>query len=339
MAQVTGITNYWNSPQYEGMLWTADLEPGRGTGTPFVSLLGGLNGERARVVPDFDFAMSAEYDYPAASQPDIAESDAETAPSAVSPVLSQARNTVQIVHESVNITYKKLSTMTRIATDIVEGGVGYWAKEQDALNDAIAERKAYVLRKIARDMNYSFLNGTYQQSTDTDTSAKMRGVVEGVSTSAIDAAGAELTESMLQNLFATVAEESSNQAFQQFPILFVPAIQKQNISKIFGNQPESWNIGGLNVQTIMTDFGEVGVVYEPMINTTSTDNIALVALGVCRPVYNMVTTDQGNAGFLLYEDLAKTGAAMKGQFIGHLGIDYANEKMHGKITGLLRSRI
>ncbi len=32
MAQVSGITTYHNSPRYEGLLWTADAEPGRGTG-------------------------------------------------------------------------------------------------------------------------------------------------------------------------------------------------------------------------------------------------------------------------------------------------------------------
>lgn len=341
MAQITGLTTYHNSPRYEGLLWTADAEPGRGTGTPFLTLMGGLNGANMRVVPDFDYAMSAEYDYPAVAQPAVTENTAATAPNAKSPVYSQARNAVNMYHEAVNVTYKKLSTMDRIATGIVISSVGYWAPEGDPAQDAITERKSYVLRMIARNFNYSCLTGTYAQSTDADTASKTRGVITACSTTAIAASGAELSEVLLQQIFADVAKNSNGQAFQQFPILFVPAVQKQNISKIYGNQPEAWEIGGLNIRTILTDFGEVGVVYEPMVqaHNASTDLIVLVSMGVCRPVFNPVVTDAGLAGLFLYEDLAKTGAAYKGQFLAHMGIDYANEKMHGKITGMAQSRI
>lgn len=341
MAQVSGITTYHNSPRYEGLLWTADAEPGRGTGTPFLTLMGGLNSANMRVVPDFDYAMSAEYDYAAPAQPDIDETAAITAPDASSPILSQARNALNIYQEAVNVTYKKLSTMSRLATDIVIGTRGYWATEGDPVQNAIAERKAYILRKIARDANYTFMNGVFRQSTDSNTSSKTRGVITACEKNAIAANGAELSEALLQELFKDVAENSSNQAFQQFPVLFVPALQKQNISKIFGNQPDAWEIGGMNIQTIMTDFGQVGVVYEPMVQASnaSTDTVALIAMGVCRPVFNPVTTESGSAGLFLYEDLAKTGASYKGQFLAHMGIDYANEKLHGKITGLAQSRI
>lgn len=341
MSQITGITTYHNSPNYEGLLWTADAEPGRGTGTPFLTLMGGLNSASMRVVPDFDYAMSAEYDYAAPAQPDIDETDAITAPDASSPVLSQARNALNIYQEAVNVTYKKLSTMSRLATDIVISSVGYWATEGDPVADAIAERKAYILKKIARDANYTFMNGTFQQSESTTESSKTRGVITACSTNATAAGSVELSEELLQEMFKDVAENSSNQAFQQFPILFVPALQKQNISKIYGNQPDAWEIGGLNIQTIMTDFGQVGVVYEPMVQASgaSTDTIALIAMGVCRPVFNPVVTENGSAGLILFEDLAKTGASYKGQFLAHMGIDYANEQMHGKITGLAQSRI
>lgn len=341
MAQVSGVTTYHNSPKYEGLLWTADAEPGRGTGTPFLTLMGGLNSANMRVVPDFDYAMSAEYDYAAPAQPNIDETGAITAPDASSPVLSQARNALNIYQEAVNVTYKKLSTMSRLATDITINNVGYWATEGDPVQNAIAERKAYILKKIARDANYTFMNGAYQQSTDSTTPSKTRGVITACSANAIAANGAELSEALLQELFKNVAENSSNQAFQQFPVLFVPALQKQNISKIFGNQPDAWEIGGMNIQTIMTDFGQVGVVYEPMVQASNatTDTVALIAMGACRPVFNPVTTENGSAGLFLYEDLAKTGASYKGQFLAHMGIDYANEKLHGKITGLAQSRI
>lgn len=341
MAQVNGITNYWNSPRYEGELWTANSVEGKGTGTPFLTLMGGLNAANMRIVPDFDYAMVNEYDFPNAGQPDIAESDSYTAPSATSPIYSQQRNTVGIYQEAVNVSYKKLSTEARLATDIVVGGTGYIAPEGTAADRLIAERKAYILQKIARDFNYTCINGVYRQSTATNIAAQSGGVASSVLTNAIDASGAELSEKLLQELFRNMAENTNKLAFQNTPILFVPATQKQNISKIFGNQPNSWDIGGLNVEVILTDFGEVGVVYEPMVNATGAadDTILFASMDACRPVFNPVVTENGEAGLLLYETLAKTGASMRGQFLGHMGLDYAHEKMHGKIVGLKRSSL
>jgi hypothetical protein len=64
MAQVTGTSTYWNTPNYDGLLWTADVTPGQGTGTPFLTIIGGLNGANARDVADFDYSMSSEFDFP-----------------------------------------------------------------------------------------------------------------------------------------------------------------------------------------------------------------------------------------------------------------------------------
>jgi hypothetical protein len=341
MAQVSGVSTYWNSPQYEGLLWTADAIEGRGNGLPFLGILGGLANGNYRIVDDFDYSMSAEFDFAVPSQPDIDETDALTAIAATSPVLSQAINSVGIVQESVNISYKKMSTMARIATQVVTGGVGYWAKEGTPVENAIKARKLYILRKIARDYNYTCMCGTYQRSTDTTTSGKTRGVVTAVSTSATAAGSVELSELLMQTLFSDCAENSNNQTFQNMPILFVPAIQKDNLSKIYGNQPESWNIGGVDIQLINTSFGRVGVVYEPMvqIDTASTDTIALLAMDAIRPVFCPVVNESGDNGLMLYEDLSKVGAGYQGMYNAQMGIDYANEKMHGKITGLTQTRI
>lgn len=340
MAQVSGTTTYWNSPRYDGMLWTAAQVPGQGTQTSFITMMGGLNAANMRVVQDFDFAMSNEYDFPAVSQPAITETASLTAPTAVSPIDSQQRNTVQIYQEAVAVSYKKNSTMGRLATGIVQDSVGYWAPEGNSVEDLIARRKAYILQKIARDYNYTCLNGTFAQSTSSAVAAKTRGVITAASTNAIAAGGAELDEAMLQELFADMAENTASQAFSATPILFVPTKQKQNISKIYGNQPEAWNIGGMNIDTIMTDFGLVGVVYEPMVQapTATTDTIAFVSMSACRPVFVPVMTETVG-GLLVYEDLAKTGASINGQFYGQMGIDYGHEKMHGKITGLSQTNI
>jgi len=328
MAQVSGQADYWNSPNYDGDLWTADVTPGQGTGTPFLTMLGGLNGGNAREVADFDFAMTAEYDFPAAAQPSISESAANTAPAATSPIYTQIRNTCQIVQEAIDISYKKLSTTERRATDVVHTGVGYWAQE-NVNNQAALEAKnlAYTLKKIARDMNYTFLNGTFVESTSNTVAAQTGGIIPGITTSTIAAGGAALDRGILQAMFKLAVDTSGGQTYQNTPILFMNSFQKQAISSIYGYQPESWNVGGVDVRTILTDFGEVGVVYESMVPTST---ILLAALNLVKPVFCTVP----GKGRLFDEPMDKSGASEKRQVYGQIGIDWANEKLHSSITNL-----
>jgi hypothetical protein len=332
MAQTTGTSTYWNTPNWDGLLWTADVTPGQGTGTPFLTLLGGLNGGNARDVPDFDFAMSAEYDFPAASQPSITETASTTAPAATSPVLSQVRNTCQIYQEAVDITYKKLSTTERRATGIISGGTtGYWA-QQGANNQTDLESRnlTYALQKIARDANYTFLNGSFVESTSSAVAAQTGGIIPGITTSTIAAGGAALSKDILQALFKAVVDNSGGQSYQNTPILFMNSFQKQKISDIYGYQPEDWNVGGVNVQTILTDFGRVGVVYESMVPTST---VLFAALNMVKPVFCPVP----EKGRLFDEMLSKVGASEKRQVYGQIGVDWANELLHGSVTGLSTS--
>lgn len=331
MAQVTGTATYWNTPNYDGLLWTADVVPGQGTGTPFLTLLGGLNGTNVREVPDFDFSMSAEYDFPTAAQPSITETASITAPSAKSPILTQNRNTCQIFQEAVDITYKKLSTTERRATDIVTGGVGYWAQQMpNNQMDLVNKHLTYTLQKIARDANYTFLNGSFVESTSSGVAAQTRGIITGVSTSSIDASSATLDKALMDSLFKSVVDNSGGQSYQNTPIIFVNSFQKQRITNIYGYQPDDWNIGGVNIQTILTDFGRVGVVYDPMVPAAT---VLFAAMNLVRPVFCTVP----EKGRLFDEILSKTGASERRQVYGQMGIDYANEKLHGKIINLATS--
>jgi hypothetical protein len=61
-----------------------------------------------------------------------------------------------------------------------------------------------------------------------------------------------------------------------------------------------------------------------------TDTLALVNLAASAPVFLEVP----KKGHMFVEPLAKVGAADKYQLYGEVGLEYGNEKLHGKITGL-----
>lgn len=328
MAQTTGTATYWNTINLAGLLYTADVSPGQnGTGTPFLTLIGGLNGPNAREVADFDYAMSAEYDFPAPAQPAISETASETAATAVSPQLTQSRNTCQIFQESVNITYKKLSTTERIATQVIQGSEGYWAPDGTNNQDMLYDKHvSYSLAKMARDANTTFLNGTFNQSTNSGDAAKTRGIITGITSSSVDASSAALSPELLQELFKQVVVNSGGQTYRNTPILFLNALQKQRLSAIYAYQPNDWNVGGVSIDTVFTDFGRVGVIFETMIPTNT---ILLAAMNMVKPVFCPYEGER-----IFEETLAKTGAARKGQLYSQMGVDYANESLHGKIINL-----
>jgi hypothetical protein len=63
------------------------------------------------------------------------------------------------------------------------------------------------------------------------------------------------------------------------------------------------------------------------------DTVLMAATAACRPVFVSVP----GKGRIFYEDIAKSGASEKGQLYGQMGLDYVNEQLHGKITGLATS--
>ena len=117
----------------------------------------------------------------------------------------------------------------------------------------------------------------------------------------------------------------------RMPVIFCGGFQKQQFSDIYGYAPEDRMIGGVNIQTIVTDFGTFGVVLD---RHMPTDTILLADVSVLVPRFLPIP---GKGHFFL-EPLAKTGAFDVSQLYGEIGLEYGPEKWHAKITGLETKR-
>ncbi len=337
MAQHDGIVYSWDLPNFVGELYTADTVPGQTEpNLTFLSLMGGLNGGTARLVPDMNFTMTVEFDYPAASQPAISEQASVLTPqSIVNPIYTPTDNTCQIYMAAVEESYMSRATRGRLVTPFVYPSVALdpnsegWMAEFNPNRDAAAlERQVgYALGKVARDVNYTFLNGTYHKSTHKDDAAKTRGIIEAVTTNAVDAQGAPMSEKLFDSLMIEMVKNTGGRAFQSIPVLIMSAKQKQKLSQLYIFPPESRTVGGKNLQYLETDFGPVYVLYEP---TIADDTMLFASMSLIRPVFNEVP----GKGVLFYEEKAKAGASSGGIIYGHIGLDYGPEWMHGKIHGL-----
>lgn len=139
-----------------------------------------------------------------------------------------------------------------------------------------------------------------------------------------------LTEAYVLGLLQTVWENGGIRE-QETATIMANAWGKRMLSKIFitdkGYSESTRNVGGVNVQTIETDFGRLNVMLNRYIPVHS---IQVVSLEQCAPVFLEVP----GKGFLFLEPLAKTGASEASQIYGEVGLEYGNELAHGKITSM-----
>lgn len=317
MANATANTTMWNSPNYVGELFLIGANQ-----TPFLNMIGGLTG--GRQYQAFDFPTSQPWALDSATQPAISETASLSAPDVRTYGRSLVSNTVQIFQRAVTVSYAKQATTSVIGADSTTGDA---MMGNQVVQDELDFQIQANLRQISLDAEYSFLQGAYQQATDAATPAKTRGIITATTSNAVAASAAALTKELIDELLRTMA--AAGAPFVN-PVLFCNAFQKQKLSNIYGYAPQSATVGGVNIQQIETDFAQIGVAWAPQMPT---DTVLVAEMSVVAPVFCPVP----GKGLLFYEELARTGAGLRGQVYGQMGLDHGPEKYHGKITGLATS--
>lgn len=316
MPNVSGQGTTFNLPNYAGELFTADA-----LNTPILTAIGGMTG--GKQTENFEFPCSSEYSLPAAAQPAISETASLTAPTATGIVRDQKTNVTQIFHEKVSVSYMDLSNHGRLQGLNTAGSKNPVANEKDF-------QISCALQKIARDIEYTIINGAFQRATNSATANKTRGLLAlcaGDGGNTINASGAALSKSLIN---AILKEMYDHGAIFSNMILHCNSFQKQALTSIFAYAPTDRNIGGTNIKQIETDFGNIGVQLDRFMPT---DKVLFSEMTVLAPVFQPVP-EKGN---FFYETLAKNGASEDGQIFGQFGLDHGPAFMHGSLTGLSTS--
>ncbi|MBQ4313471.1 MAG: DUF5309 family protein, partial [Clostridia bacterium] len=180
MANVSATGTVWNLPNYAGQLYTSTP-----TETPFLNLIAG----KAVKTDNFQFPTGAEYAHEVAQQPAISENASLTAPNALSYVRTQGSNVTQIFQEKISVSYSRMSNAGRFS------GVSSTYAAAETIGE-LEFQTARALEKIARDVEYTFINGAYALSNGANVANKTRGIIGACGTD-INADGAPLTRAML----------------------------------------------------------------------------------------------------------------------------------------------
>lgn len=317
MAAVSGQLTTFNMPNYLGELY--HLTPSE---TPFLSLIGSLNG--GKPILDTQWSWQTEDNAAASQDTKLEGADATFSGRDRAPV----SNCVQIHQEGVEVTYTKQAALNMLA-NAAKTGTSTSAilsiQGIQPVRNEMAHQLTLKIRKIKRDVEFSFLQGVYQYPNDNLTARQTRGILNAITTNVVDAGtAAQLTKQNVDDLLRTMAD---NGAPFTNPVIMANSHNKQMVSNIYGYAPESRSMGGLNIQQIETDFAVLPVLYNRFMPTTV---LSVTDLAYCQPVHLVVP----GRGLFFTEPLAKTGSAERMHIYGEIGLEYGPEQWHGKIIDL-----
>lgn len=319
MANVAAGT-LWNLPNLAGQLFTSSKVK-----TPFLDRI-----PMAGDVNSPEFAMSSSYDMEAASQPAITETASLTAPTPVSYVRDNEKNVAQIFQEQVSVSYAKLSAPGRLKRiEVTTTGAAYDEFGSNPVQKELAFQIATNMDQMKMDMEYSFLNGTYQLATSAAVAFKTRGVITASTVNTVAAGGVDITKAIMDSLFKEMAD---NGAFEQGNghSIMCNSWNKQLLTDIYTFVPQDRNTGGSNITLIETDFGVFEIVYVPRVPAAT---IAVLNMSQMAVAFQPVPDKPADENRVILEPLAKTGAGEKWQLFTQAGIDYGSADFHGTITG------
>lgn len=286
--------------------------------TPFLSMIGG----KTKYTSSVEFVLGQEYASEDGDIPNISETASLTAPEASYITRSQKSNVTQIFMDAVAISYAKQSNMNTLAGVNLAGQT---ANPQNELDFQVANK----MRKISRAIEKTFIQGKYNKATTDAEVNKTRGMDEAIVTNVVDAEGKALDIWLVNELVQKI--DASNGDISNLTLW----VDNTSFNQIHGNAIE------MGVQVGDFKANEYGIQIRDLYLPTATVHIAkgefipegtayLFNFATIAPVEQPVP----NKGNFFLEPLAKTGAGEKYQLFGQIGLDYANEAFHGKITGL-----
>ncbi len=298
---------------YSGMLFNKG-----NTRCPLSSIIGG----RAKTTNHVEFVTGQEYTTGGGAQPSISETASLTAPDATVITRTQKTNVTQIFQEAVGISYAKQSNMGTLS------GLNVAGQQANPINE-LDFQVAAKMQKVNRDIEFTFIQGTYNKATSDATVNKTRGLVEAITTNVTAMSSKPLglwdIADMVKKIYGANAPTDGLCLWCDAVTLFqVNADAVQNGLTVV---PAAREINGIALSSVVTP---IGVVYLYLGECLPAGTALLLDLNVIAPVYQPVP---GKGNFFL-EPLAKVGAGEKYQLFGQIGLDHGPEWYHGKFTGI-----
>ena len=224
--------------------------------------------------------------------------------------------------EAVGISYAKESNMGTLS------GINIANQQANPINE-LDFQVAVKMQKVARDIEYTFINGVYNKATSDATVNKTRGLVSAITSNVTAMKSKPLglwdIADMVKKIYESNAPQDGLALWCDAVTMFqINADAVQNGLTVV---PAAREINGIKLSSVITP---IGVVYLYLGECLPAGTALLINPDVLAPVYQPVP---GKGNFFL-EPLSKTGAGSKYQLFGQIGLDHGPEWYHGKFTGI-----
>lgn len=233
-----------------------------------------------------------------------------------------------------------ITTNAQIADETLVGnGDSLWEADDEVITEATHGLAVGDRVRIAIDSGATGATaGYYWVKTVPSSSTFTVSTTKGGTTQAISADGVvdvykttALTIPRFNNLLQAIFD-GGGLSDQETATVLVNSGLKVELSELYANAygkftETSRNVGGVDLTTIVTDFGVLNVMLDRLMPQGT---LGVVGLDQCAPVY----LEMPGKGHFFAEELAKTGATDRTQLYGEVGLAYGNEKAHGKLEGL-----
>nr|DAG60672.1 MAG TPA: Major capsid protein [Bacteriophage sp.] len=301
---------------YSGMLFNKG-----NTRCPLSSIIGG----RAKTTNHVEFVTGQEYTTDGGTQPAISENDSLTAPEASVVTRAPKTNVTQIFHETVGVSYGKMSNMGTL------NGVNIANQQANPMNE-LDFQVAAKMQKVNRDIEFTFVQGEYSKATTDATVNKTRGLNTAITSNVVAMASKPLglwnIADGVKNVYEANAPQDGLVLWCDATTMFqVNADAVQNGLTVI---PAAREINGIKLSSVVTP---LGIVYLYLGEFLPKGTAFLLNLDVLSPVFQPVP---GKGNFFL-EKLAKTGAGEQYQLFGQIGLDHGPEWYHAKFTGIAQT--
>jgi hypothetical protein len=294
--------------------------------TPLLNAIGGLNA--GKTVGNLTFSVGVNAALETASAQALTEAEAAAAVTPITYVGDNLEQQIQLMRRDLSLSTLAQSARGRVQNpEVATSGLAFGDRSAAVSNLAnLDEQVAVALKQVALDYDYSILNGVYAKSTSASVAGVMRGAVgfAGVNT----AAG---TTALSKDwIYTCLAAMSAAGAEMQNLVFVGNSFQIKGVNTLYGYAPPDRQIGGVNVSQVFTQFGPIGVMWEPQCPAAT---LFILDMAFLAPVF--LPTPGGNK--IEVSPLAKVAAADTAMVYTQCSIDHGPSRMHGKISGLTTS--
>jgi hypothetical protein len=213
MGAVSGLGDSYDLPNFVGELF--NITP---NDTPFLSSIGGMTGGKSVTSKQFTWQT---VDNATAAQTVVAEgADATFAERS----RSEVTNVTQIMQYGVHVSYTKQAATGNLNGESIIGN--------QPVQDELSFQLDMAMKRAARDIEFSFLRGSYVADTNVGTARKTRGMLSAIATNEVAGGNAALDQAKVNALMKAMAD--SGAPFEQ-PVIMANAFQKQKLSSIYSS--------------------------------------------------------------------------------------------------------